>query len=171
MEQIVALPNIELADDKARLHKEKRYGVQKHDKNRAEENAQLAEVLYKGEYKTSDYKTFKIYEPKERIIFRLPCYPDRITHHAILNILEPIWVKTFIANSYSCIKGRGIKAAYYGVKKSLMDVSGTKYCLKVDIKKFYPSLDHDVLFDILKKKIKDPKLLQLLREIIDSNEQ
>ena len=165
------MPNIELADNKARLHKEKRYGVQKHDKNREEENRLLLEALILGKYKTSPYKTFKIYEPKERLIFRLPYYPDRITHHAILNLLEPIWVKTFIANSYSCIKGRGIQAAYYGVKKSLRDIEGTKYCLKVDIKKFYPSLDHDILFNTLKKKIKDSKLLALLKEIIDSNEQ
>lgn len=159
LEQIAEISNINLADDKARKHKEKRWGVIKHDKNKTEENMQLVEILLNGTYKTSEYKTFKIYEPKERLIFRLPYYPDRITHHAILNVLESIWVKTFIVNTYSCIKGRGIKAAYCGVKKSLTDVSGTKYCLKVDIKKFYPSLDHDVLFGILKKKIKDPKLL------------
>ena len=51
-----------------------------------------------------------IYEPKERIIFRLPYYPDRITHHAIMNIMESIWVKIFTRDTYSCIKNRGIHA-------------------------------------------------------------
>lgn len=170
-EQIVALSNIELADEKARKHKKHRYGIIKHDKNREKENIQLSEILLNGKYKTSKYKTFKIYEPKERVISRLPYYPDRITHHAILNVLEPLWVKTFVPNTYSCIKGRGISAAYWGIRKSLEDVNGTKYCLKVDIKKFYQSLDHGVLLNVLRKKIKDRRLLLLLKEIIDSNEQ
>lgn len=87
--------NVDIADCKARKCKRRRYGVRKHDENREEENKQLCLLLKNGEYKTSEYTTYKIYEPKERIIFRLPYYPDRITHHAIMNIMEPIWVKIF----------------------------------------------------------------------------
>lgn len=68
-------------------------------------------MLISGEYKTSNYDIFKIYEPKEREIYRLPFFPDRIVHHAFMNILEPIWVKMFIKTTYSCIKGRGIHKA------------------------------------------------------------
>lgn len=122
-------------------------------------------------YKTSEYNTYKIYEPKERIIFRLPYYPDRITHHAIMNVMEPIWTKIFTRDTYSCIKDRGIYALVGKLKKDLRkDPEGTKYCAKMDIKKFYPSITHSILKEIIRKKIKDKSLLKLLDEIIDSAE-
>ena len=93
--QIYDHDNIDLADRKARKCKKNTYGVKKHDENREQENLQIHENIKNGTYKTSGYSTFKIYEPKERIIFRLPYNPDRIVHHAVMNILEPIWVKTF----------------------------------------------------------------------------
>lgn len=128
-------------------------------------------MLLTGTYVTSKYKTFKIYEPKERIIFSLPYYPDRIIHHAIMNILEPIWVNIFIDNTYSCIKGRGIHKLAKDLKGDLQkDRENTKYCLKLDITKFYPSIDHDILKKIIRKKIKDKLLLVLLDSIIDSAE-
>ena len=81
-------------------------------------------------------KLFTIYEPKERLIFRLPYYPDRIVHHAIMNILEPIWVSVFTTDSFSCIKKRGITGAMRKVKLALKDIENTRYCLKIDVKKF-----------------------------------
>jgi RNA-directed DNA polymerase len=125
-------------------------------------------MLLNKTYKTSPYTTFKVFEPKEREVFRLPYFPDRITHHAIMNILEPIFVSVFTNDTYSCIKGKGIHAAVESVKKALQDKSGTVYCLKLDIKKFYPNIDHDVLKQLLRRKIKDKDLLWLLDEIIDS---
>jgi RNA-directed DNA polymerase len=95
-------------------------------------------MLRNKTYKTSAYTTFTIFEPKERIIFRLPYFPDRITHHAVMNIMEPIFTSMFTADTYSCIKGKGIHAAANAVKVALKDVPGTEYCLKLDIKKFYP---------------------------------
>lgn len=69
------------------------------------------ESLINGTYKTSGYRQKKIYEPKERTIYILPFYPDRIVHHAIMNILEPIWDKLFISDSYACRKNKvNIKA-------------------------------------------------------------
>lgn len=129
----------------------------------------LRQILLDGTYKTSEYSTFKIYEPKERLIFRLPYYPDRIVHHAIMNVVEPIWVKQFINNTYSCIKGRGIHKCMKDVRKVLDgNPEGTKYCLKLDVTKFYPSIDHDILKKVVRKKIKDKRLLDLLDSIIDS---
>jgi len=126
--------------------------------------------MVKKQYHTSEYTTFTIFEPKERVIFRLPYYPDRIVHHAVMNILELIFVSTLTADTYSCIKGRGIHAAADAVRMALADQEGTRYCLKLDVRKFYPSVDHEILKELLRKKIKDQDLLDLLDGIIDSAE-
>lgn len=139
-DKICTIDNVNLADDNARKGKCKQYGVVKHDKNRLIENEILVEELYNLAYKTSKYRTSKIYEPKERLLYKLPYYPDRITHHAIMNILEPIWTKIFIKHTYSCLKGRGIHKLNKDLKSALKDIEGTTYCLKLDIKKFYPLL-------------------------------
>ena len=169
-DKICDYSNIEIADKKASKNKNKNPGVIRHNKIRQIDNLKLIEMLKNDTYKTSEYKTFTIYEPKERLIFRLPFYPDRIVHHAIMNILEPIWVNIFISNTYSCIKGRGIHKAVIDVKRALKDVDNTPYCLKLDIRKFYPSINHDILKKIIRRKIKDRKLLNLLDGIIDSSE-
>ncbi len=168
--KIYNINNLKLADKKARKGKIKQDGVKSHDINRDDNIINLHHLLVNKEYKTSEYKIFKIYEGKERTIFQLPYYPDRITHHAILNILEPIFVSCFTKDTYSCIKGRGIYGAYRSVKNYLLDKEGSKYCLKVDIKKFYPSINHDILKSLLRTKFKDNDLLQLLDEIIESTD-
>ena len=89
-DKIISLENLQLADEKARKGKLKTYGVKVHDRNREANLLALHEALKAGTYRTSEYSTFTIYEPKERIIFRLPYYPDRIVHHAVMNVLEPI---------------------------------------------------------------------------------
>jgi RNA-directed DNA polymerase len=169
-EQIYTIENIQLADAVARKGKLNQPGVIEHDRNRSENIQQLHLMLKNKTFHTSAYTTFKIYEPKERLIFKLPYFPDRIAHHAIMNILEPIFVSTFTKDTYSCIKKRGIHAAARAVKKALNDVSETQYCLKLDIKKFYPNIDHNVLKALLRRKFKDADLLWLLDEIIDSTD-
>lgn len=166
--QVYSLDNLQLADKMARRGKASQYGVKIHDRSKEANLALLQDILINKEFVTSEYKTFTIYEPKERLIFCLPYYPDRIVHHAIMNILRPVFVNSFIAQTYSCIRGRGIHAAQADLKKALLDVSETTYCLKFDIKKFYPSIDHDVLKSLLRKKIKDQDLLWLMDGIIDS---
>lgn len=168
-EKVCNVANIEIADNKARKGKKNKYGIRKHDENRLVENIKLSNLLRNGDYKTSKYTKGKIYEPKERVIYKLPYYPDRITHHAIMNILEPIWTKIFIKNTYSCIKGRGIHKLLNDLKKDLQNnKEETTYCLKLDIKKFYPSINHEILKNIIRRKIKDAKILSVLDEIIDS---
>ena len=157
-----------LADSIARKKKLKQYGIIVHDRNREENILNLHESLTNKTYHTSDYSTFTIFEPKEREIFRLPYYPDRIVHHAIMNVLEPIFVANFTADTYSCIKERGIHAASYALRDALKDVPGTTYYLKFDIRKFYPSIDHTILKQLLRRKFKDKDLLWLLDDIIDS---
>ncbi len=169
-QQICSLENLQLADAKARKGKTWQYGVRVHDQNRESNIAALRSMLVNKTYKTSAYTTFKVFEPKEREVYRLPYFPDRITHHAVMNILEPIFVSVFTADTYSCIKNRGIHAAARAVRAALHDQPGTQYCLKLDIKKFYPNIDHQVMKDLLRRKFKDTDLLWLLDEIIDSAE-
>lgn len=86
-----------------------------------------------------------------------------------MNVMEPVWTKVFTRDTYSCIKGRGIHSLVQKLQSDLRkDPEGTMYCLKIDIRKFYPSINHDILKGILRKKIKDVPLLNLLDEIIDS---
>jgi RNA-directed DNA polymerase len=167
-DQVCSLENLQLADARARKGKTKQYGVQIHDKNREANLVQLQEMLLQKTYKTSQYITFTVFEPKERIVYRLPYFPDRITHHAIMNVLEPVFTAAFTADTYSCIKGKGIHAAARGVQQALKDKNGSRYCLKLDVTKFYPRIDHGILKQLLRRKFKDPDLLWLLDEIIDS---
>lgn len=163
-DKIVTKENLELALKRAVRGKSKQYGVKKF---RLEQLDELLVTLKNEEFKTSKYKTFQISDGKVRDIHSLPFYPDRVLHHAILNILEPIFIKIFTADTYSCIKGRGVHKASFKLREYLK--SDVKYCLKLDIKKFYPSVDNNILKVLLRKKFKDKKLLKLLDNIIDSN--
>ncbi len=167
-EKIIDIENLKLADKIARKGKLKQLGVINHDKNKEENLRNLNYLLKSKIYKTSEYTTFTVFEPKERLIYKLPYYPDRIVHHAIMNILEPIFVSTFTKDTYNCIKNRGIHAVYNAIKIVLTDEENTTYCLKLDITKFYPNIDHIILKQLLRRKFKDWDLLWLLDEIIDS---
>lgn len=167
-EQIYSAQNLYLADAIAGKGKKRQYGVKIHSANADINLLALQNMLIDKTYRTSKYQIFKVYEPKEREVYRLPYFPDRIAHHAIMNVLEPIFVATFTADTYSCIKGKGIHAAVKSLKNALKDRDNTIYCLKLDIVKFYPSVDHDILKALLRRKFKDADLLWLLDEIIDS---
>jgi hypothetical protein len=82
-----------------------------------------------------------------------------------MNIVEPIWEGLFIADSYACRIGKGVHA---GSRRTMEFVRHNRYCLKCDISKFYPSIDHDTLFAIIQRKIKCPDTLWLLRDIVYS---
>jgi RNA-directed DNA polymerase len=161
------LDNLYLAYSKARQGKGKSYGVLHFEKNLNENILQIQKELINETYRTSEYDVFTIHDPKERIIYRLP-FRDRVVHHAIMNVLENIWTSVFISHTYSCIKGKGIHGALKHIKRDLRNQAETKYCLKMDIRKFYPSIDHAILKTIVRKKIKDVKLLSLLDGIIES---
>ena len=166
--KIIDIDNLIKADKIAQKGKRKSYGVIVHNKNKEQNLMSLHQLLKLNQFKTSKYEVFKVFEPKERLVYRLPYYPDRIVHHAIMRILEPIFVSTFTRDTYSCIKNRGIHAAISAIKEAMRNENTTRYCLKLDIVKFYPSIDHDILKSLLRKKFKDAQLLRLLDEIIDS---
>lgn len=163
--QIVDYDNLELAYEKARRGKSKKQSVIKFAQNPEKNLSHIQDLLVSGEFTTSNYTIKKIYEPKERTIYVLPFAPDRIVQHAILNILETIWDNLFIYDSYACRKGKGI---HKGSIKTMEFVRKYKYCLKADVSKFYPSIKHDILFNIINKKIKCSKTLSLLKDIIYS---
>ena len=166
-ERICDLNNLYSAYSKARKGKGRTYGVLYFEKDLIRNILQIQSELLSETYRTSDYEIFKVYDPKEREIYRLP-FKDRVVQHAIMNILEEIWTSIFISHTYSCIKGKGIHGVLKHLRRDLRDASGTAYCLKMDIKKFYPSIDHDIMKAIIRKKIKDVRLLDLLDGIIDS---
>lgn len=168
--QICSIENLMLADKKARKGKSMQYGVISHDKRRGCNILTLHNTLMDHRYQTSAYNKFTLYDPKEREVCGLPFYPDRIVHHAIMNYLEALFVSTFTADSYSCIKGKGIHDLKDKLQAALRDIPGTTYCLKLDIRKFYASIDRVILKQQLRRKIKDLELLELLDEIIDSAE-
>jgi RNA-directed DNA polymerase len=167
-EKVCSLENISRADAIAQKGKKDQKGVVKHNKNRERNLIAIRDLLVSKTFTTSRYSFFKIHDPKERSISSLPYFPDRIVHHAVMLQLEEILVSTFTADTYSCIKGRGIHLAARKLKDALQDSTSTTYCLKLDIKKFYPSVNNEILKQLLRKKIKDTDLLWLLDNIIDS---
>lgn len=166
--KIYDINNLILADKKAKKGKKNRKDILEFDKNKDINLLKLHELLKNKQFKNSKYHIFKLYEPKEREIYKLPYYPDRIVHHAILNIIENKILSTLISGTFNCIRGRGIHKALNSVRKALIDKEGTEFCLKLDIRKFYPNINHDILKLLLRKKFKDKDLLYLLDEIIDS---
>lgn len=166
-EQIIDMDNLRLAEQKASKGKGQQHGVKEYMKNQEANLWALHLELYHKTYVTSPYTVFPVFEPKKRMIYRLP-FRDRIVHHAIMNIMEPIWVAMFTADTYSCIKGRGVHSASRKIRETLKDEAGTEFCLKMDITKFYPSVDHRILKQIIRLKVKDKDLLNLLDGIIDS---
>ena len=170
-DKICSMENLRLADFKARKGKKHNRGVQLFDRDPEGNLQRLRALLLSGQYKTSRYSFFTVHDPKERTIARLPYYPDRIVHHAIMNVIEPIITKMYTADTYACIKGRGSHLARHRIMEAMRkDPEGTTYCLKLDIRKYYPSIDHEILKGILRRKFKDVRLLGLLDEIIDSAE-
>ncbi len=130
----------------------------------------IYEILSTESYTPGEYRIKVIYEPKERVIMIAPFFPDRIIHHCIINVLSKHWYHIFIENTYACIKGRGIHKCMEDVHRALVtDRAGTKYCLKIDIKKFYDNVDHSALKKIIRYTIADERLLMLLDKVIDSN--
>ncbi len=168
-DKIISIENLKEADKKAQRGKKKQAGIRRHNKKQERNILKLHEQLKNKDYKTSKYSVVVIFEPKRREISRLDYYPNRIVHHAIMNYLEPIFTNCFISQTYSCIKGRGIHKCLEDLNEALKDVDATKYCLKIDVKKFYPSVKNSILKKKLRTKFKDQDLLWLLDEIIDSN--
>lgn len=164
-DQIADVDNLKIAFGKASKGKHNRRSVQKIERDVDNKLEELHKLLLDGKFHTSEYHTKKVYEPKERLIYILPFWPDRVVQHAILNILEPYWEKLFIRDSYSCMQDRG---QHKGSERNMQFVRHNKYVYKADIHHFYPSLNHEILKSIVRRKLKDQRLLAVLDDIIDS---
>jgi retron-type reverse transcriptase len=121
-------------------------------------------------YKTGKYRHFIIFEPKERKISALP-FRDRVVHHAICSVIGVIFEKKFIYDSYACRKGKGTHAGVDRIQKFIRKVSINCYVLKCDVSKYFSSVNPEVLKQVIREKIADKELLQLLDKIIDSQEE
>jgi len=163
--RIIDIGNLREAYCRARRGKTQKSAIKRFDLNPEERLSAIRESLIEHSFKTSRYTTKWVHEPKARLIYVLPFTPDRIVQHAIMNVVEPIWDNLLISDSYACRTGKGIHA---GSRKCMEFVRRYKYCLKCDISKFYPSVNHDILFEIIQRKIKCQSTLDLLHEIIYS---
>jgi len=157
--------NIYAAYRAARKSKGNRHCVQTFEKNLDANLAAIRESLLNKTFHTAKYTAKEIFEPKRRTIYVLPFAPDRIVQHALMRVVEPIWDKLMIHDSYACRKGKGIHSASTRVGEYIRK---NDWALQCDIAKFYPSVNHDTAFAIIQQKIKCPDTLWLLRDIIYS---
>jgi retron-type reverse transcriptase len=133
----------------------------------------LYEQLKSGEYKHGGYRVFYVTVPKRRKV-QVSRYIDRIVHRWLVdNFLKEYFMKDFIYHSYACIKSKGMHNAVLNLQKAMKHCKrawGEYYILKMDVAKFFQNIDRKILVEILKRKVKDKKLLDLLDKIIYSSE-
>ena len=133
----------------------------------------LYDELKNLKYKHGGYAVFYITEPKVRRIEKSK-YIDRIVHRWYVNsFIKPYFVPQFIETSYACLENKGMHQACLDAQKAMKhckNIWGEYYILKMDIKKYFENINKNILYDILQRKIKDPKVLWLTREILYSNE-
>lgn len=163
--KITAMENIVSAYHAARRCKRKMQNVITFEKNADKNLKVIQEGLLAKTFSTSRYQSKWIQEPKLRQIFVLPFAPDRIVQHALMRVIEPIWDKLMIFDSYACRNGKG---QHKGSLRTMQLVREYKYCLKADVAKFYPSVDQQIMAGIVRKKIKCKDTLWLLDDIIYS---
>lgn len=124
----------------------------------------LQQKLAQCTWEPGVYNTFIIHEPKRRIISAAP-FPDRVVHHAIINITEPVFERFSIYDSYACRRGKGLHAA---ISRAHSFQKTNAWFLKLDIQKYFDSIDHNTLKELLARQFKDNKLLCLFNRTIDS---
>ena len=171
--EILELNNIESAIFKASVGKTHRKSVEKILDAPTYYAMQVQKMLSDRSYIPSPYIEMKIRDgasKKERIVFKPRFYPDQIIHWSLMNKVEPLFKRGMYEFCCASIKGRGIQRGMNYVKRILVnDRKHTKYCLKLDIKKFYPSIDKEILKKKFRKIIKDKDTLYLMDLIVDSS--
>ena len=167
----ISLDNLLVAWKEFRNGKRLRKDVQVFENDLMRNILQLHEDLETKSYKHSKYVVFKISDPKPRIIHKA-VVRDRLLHHALHRELYPFFDRTFIADSYSCRVNKGSHAALNRFRKFSYKVSKnntkTAWVLKCDIKKFFASIDHDILISTIKESISDKDIIWILSEVINS---
>ncbi|MBT9139000.1 MAG: Group II intron-encoded protein LtrA [Syntrophomonadaceae bacterium] len=168
-QQIIEPGNIELAHQNAKKGKSHYFGVQMVEDDKERYLGEIHKMLRDKTFRTGKYKKRIVRDSgKKREISKLPYFPDRIVQHAIMNVLQPFWDKTFIYDCYSAVPGKGIHKGLERVRRFLKDKENTQYCLKFDVKQYYPSVNHEILMALIKQKIKCKDTLWLLEDIVRS---
>jgi retron-type reverse transcriptase len=164
-ERLISFENLLAAARQSARHKRFKAPVLAFHAELEHELFRLQKELRERTWRPGAYNTFTIREPKPRLISAAP-YADRVVHHALVNILEPIWERSFITDSYACRKGKGTHAA---VRRAQEFARRHRWVWKADVARFFPSLDHVLLKDMLARKVKDPNVLWLAAVLIDGS--
>ena len=170
-EDITSLDNIFSAWRIFRLRKRARSDVQLFERHLEDNLFALHDELKSKRYRHGFYERFHLFDPKHRIIHKAEVR-DRVVHHTVYRILAPLFEQSFIFDSYSCRLDKGTHAGVDRVEQFARKVSRnytrTCYALKCDIRKFFDSIDHRILMNIIARRISDQNTLWLLQEIIES---
>lgn len=169
-DEICSFENLYKAYLNARKNKRFRDEVLGFTNNLEEYLFDIQKDLVNHTYKVGQYREFYVYEPKKRLVMALP-FKDRVIQWAIYQVINPMFSKGYITDSYACIEGRGthqaVQRLHYWLKK-VNRKPGKWYYLKLDISKYFYRIDHEVLVKMLQKKIQDKQLMKLLENIIFS---
>jgi len=160
------------AHERARVGKTNKPELMKFEMDLETQIMNVYVQLKRGTYYMGKYREFKTYEPKERIIKSLP-YIDRVVHQwYVQEFIKPYIIPRFIQDTYACVEGRGTHGAVYKTQKYMRIMKrkySSYYILKCDIKKFFYTIDKDILFQIMSNYIQDKKLLELTKIFIYSD--
>ena len=162
--QIITFENLFAAAQQAQRQKRYRDPVLEFNRHLEHELLQLQQELQTQTYQPGGYKTFEIYEPKRRLISAAP-YRDRVVHHALCNIIVPIFDRTFIATTYANRKGYG---SHRALRQFVSYARSSQYVLQCDICKYFPSIDIAILKQIIRRKLKCRETLWLIDTILDN---
>jgi RNA-directed DNA polymerase len=168
-DQITDIENIKFAHQQARRGKAYYTEVKMIDADLDKYAAEIRDMLINKTFTTSQYQVADINDGRKiRTIYKLPYFPDRIVQHALLNIVGPYLVKTFIRDTYQSITGRGTSDGCRRVKRLVRSEDCPKYALKIDVRKYYPSVNNELMKATVRRKIKCQDTLWLIDNIIDS---
>ena len=168
-DEIFSMENLYNAYEEAKRGRRYNRDVLEYSNNLWENLKGLHDMIISGQYKIDKYYIFYVYEPKKRMIMSIN-FEHRIVQWAIYKIINPLLVNGYIKDTYGCIKGRGPLQAMQRVRYWIKNVSRKKgkwYYLKLDISKYFYRISHEVLKNLLRKKIKDNKLMEIIENIID----
>lgn len=163
-EQIVDRENLRLAFCTAMLGKRDRADAREYAQNLEIRLSAMEDALWRGTFPLGRYHQFVIHDPKRRTI-TAPCFSERVLHHAIMNVCEPVFECWLIDDTYACRAGRGRDAA---IKRAQYFARRHSFFLKMDIRKYFDSISHDNLVCRLERLFKDIRLVDLLERIIFS---
>lgn len=163
------MENLQRAYKESRRGKTHKALVKKVDENPEFYLKEIQQMLINKTFKTSQYRSFMLRERgKNREVVDLPYFPDRIVQWALMLQIGPIFKRLFISDTYAAIEGKGSHKCLHKLHKFMRDKEATRYCLKLDVKKYFNNINKELLKQMLRRYIKCKDTLWLIDEIIDS---